>query len=344
MLLPDLDQRIRAFLEMAPEQRDATILYDFMERMNAFIQQFRAIPTPLYLNGLDLEQIWQQLEEHIGELDISLDSEPPESVYDAGDGTDEDRSDGTGDGTESDDNTDKEKEEKDEDKVRPNMWRTNLTRAEERALEAEYRAAEEAEEAEESTDEDSLDIPTETQPVARPAVVSDFDRARQKLQHTVEMIEREMLAEKSWDMIGEVTAQQRPRDALLEKVDKVDFDIRQRQRVRLTEELNKDVEHIITIRCRDGTFDDPTYRQGIQTDGKADVAISDRRSGNDLATDISSVKQYEPQEMSTVNTEPSISVLTNKEAIKKHEEECYRFYAELEQELYSYTRFSATLN
>lgn len=48
--------------------------------------------------------------------------------------------------------------------------------------------------------------------------------------------------------------------------------------------------------------------------------------------------------MSTVNAEPGISVLTNKEAIKKHEEECYRFYAELEQELYSYTRFSATLN
>lgn len=326
MLLPDLDEHIHTFLDMAPEQRDATALYSFMGRMNAFVQQFRAMPTPLYLDGLDLEQIWQQLEEQIDELDVSLGSEPPSHDH----GLDE----------EGNDEDEAEEEEEDDDGTKPNMWRTDLTKAEERALEAEYRAAEEAEE---STEEDSLDIHNETQPT-RPTVVSDFDRARQKLQHTVEMIEREMLAEKPWDMVGEVTAQQRPRDALLEKIDKVDFDVRQRQRVQLTEELNKDIEHLITIRCRDGTFDDPIYRQNVQTEGKAEVTISDKRSGNDLATDIDKMKRDEPPEVSTINTESNAPTLTTAEAIKKHEEECYRFYAELEQELYSYTRFSATLN
>lgn len=342
----------------------------------------------LYVDGLDNEQIYPQLEGAIDSLDLpellriefsesgtegaERSDDGAQSGPDRGRGDDEESSylerggapapsdDGpdAAEGGESGEETgmdeaDDEASEGTGEEEEVGEWGTEVDDAKARRLEAEFRNREDEEAA--LSDEESLGLDSPlrgeldalaSRDAGRRAAhahaqqdagnLTEYERARLKLQGTIARIEDEMLADKEWFMRGEVNASHRQRDALLAKVDEMDFDVKRRAAVRLTEELNTDIDDVIRLRVKDKRFDDPVYRAAA-ADGPADPAggdavISDAKSKATLAEDIAGIARRERiGERKAVSAE--VQALQN---------ECLELFARLDGELTSYTSIYAT--
>jgi len=168
--------------------------------------------------------------------------------------------------------------------------------------------------------------------------LTDYEKAQLRIREKIAAIEREMMADKHFTMKGEITAADRGKDALLQEGDKIDFDVRKRPVLVLTEELNAEIETLIKLRVRDRAFDNPVYVSGDQ---EAPVAkaedIPDARSGRTLEEDIATLPDRSSGPTEKIGVRPE-----NSEAVKKLQEECISLYADLEQELRSYTSYFTT--
>ncbi|KAE8303494.1 putative U3 small nucleolar ribonucleoprotein MPP10 [Giardia duodenalis] len=367
--LPSIDlplvQRIRD--SKAMHQQDTAALLNALHAFHDYAVSFSIAPQPLYIEDLHLEQIWEQMETNYMGLPEK------EEEMEAGD----EETDNIGG---SDLETVEELEEADDEEMtysseqEEDLWQENMTEAQARAIEAEIRAADDYQDEEESEEEDEENEDTklavdglddelyvkepnikQTEP-RKPDVYSDFELARMRLQATIKRIEDDMMNRPTWDMAGEISAHQRPTDALLRKIDDIDFDVKQRPRIQLSEELNENIEKLISIRCRDELFDDPIYVNADSKKERREVVISDARSHKSLGDDIrdagvdkiGALRDGEldngPAAMEKERLGDVLITGSNatSDAIRAKEDECYSFFAELERDLHAYTSFYST--
>ncbi|EFO60831.1 U3 small nucleolar ribonucleoprotein protein MPP10, putative [Giardia lamblia P15] len=365
--LPSIDlpliQRIKD--SKAIHHQDSAALLDALHAFHDYAVSFSIAPQPLYIEDLHLEQIWEQMETNYMGL--------PEREEEM-----EARNEDSDDVGGSDLEATEELEEADDEEItssstqEENLWQENVTEAQARAIEAEIRAADDYQEEDEESEEEDEDSKLaadgldgdlyvkepsikQTEP-CKPEVYSDFELARMRLQATIKRIEDDMMNRPTWDMAGEISAHQRPTDALLRRIDDIDFDVKQRPRIQLSEELNENIEKLISIRCRDELFDDPVYINVDSKKERREVVISDARSHKSLGDDIrdagvDKIRAFRDGELSngpaaTERERLGDALITGSsatsDAIRAKEDECYSFFAELERDLHAYTSFYST--
>ncbi|RWS27748.1 U3 small nucleolar ribonucleoprotein MPP10-like protein [Leptotrombidium deliense] len=83
---------------------------------------------------------------------------------------------------------------------------------------------------------------------------SSFEAKEEKIREKIAKLEAENLAEKPWQLKGEITADRRPENSLLEE--HVQFEHTAKQAPLITEETTKKLEDIIKQRIKDGIWDD----------------------------------------------------------------------------------------
>lgn len=338
-------------------QQDSAVFLDILNAFHDYAVSFSIAPQPLYTKDLHLEQIWEQMETNYMDLPETEDKSEAESKD-------------LGETASSESEATEELEEGSDEEAsslsgqEENLWQQNVTEAQARSIEAEIRAADDyqEEESEEENNEltaDEFDSdlyvrePNIKQADRKPVVHSDFELARMRLQATIKRIEDDMMNRPTWDMAGEISAHQRPTDALLRKIDDIDFDVKQRPRIQLSEELNENIEKLISIRCRDELFDDPVYTNTDSKKERKEVVISDARSHKSLGDDIrdagvDKIKALRDGELNIGSRAAEGGHLgdvlitgssATSDAIRAKEDECYAFFAELERDLHAYTSF-----
>lgn len=96
---------------------------------------------------------------------------------------------------------------------------------------------------------------TADQPADGAAHLSTFERKQRDMQRRIEALEERNLAERPWQLRGEVRAQARPRDSLLEEV--LEFERASAPPPVVTAETTEALESVILQRIHDRLFDDP---------------------------------------------------------------------------------------
>jgi U3 small nucleolar RNA-associated protein MPP10 len=96
-----------------------------------------------------------------------------------------------------------------------------------------------------------------------PEPMSNFEKAQARLQKTITALEEENISEKPWMLRGEVTAQHRPVNSLLEH--DIDFEHVGRAAPVITEEVTESIENIIKQRIKDRAYDDVERRKITET-------------------------------------------------------------------------------
>lgn len=86
-------------------------------------------------------------------------------------------------------------------------------------------------------------------------IISTFEKQQERLKKSIAELEEENLSEKPWMLRGEVTAQSRPMNSLLEQ--DLDFEHAGKAAPIITEEVTSSLEAIIMKRIKDRAFDDP---------------------------------------------------------------------------------------
>ncbi|CAN9507148.1 unnamed protein product [Ophioblennius macclurei] len=94
---------------------------------------------------------------------------------------------------------------------------------------------------------------------AKSEAKSSFEKRQEKMSEKIEELEKAALGEKPWQLSGEVTAQTRPENSMLE-VD-VDFEQASRTAPAVTEETTLQLEDIIKQRIKDQAFDDVVRKE-----------------------------------------------------------------------------------
>ncbi|EFA08288.1 U3 small nucleolar ribonucleoprotein protein MPP10 [Tribolium castaneum] len=82
---------------------------------------------------------------------------------------------------------------------------------------------------------------------------STFELRQKRLAKKIEEIEEEAIQDKTWQLKGEITAEKRPQNSLLEEV--VEFDMTTRPPPVMTEQTTMQLEDIIKRRIKDKVFD-----------------------------------------------------------------------------------------
>ncbi|XP_033841004.1 U3 small nucleolar ribonucleoprotein protein MPP10 [Periophthalmus magnuspinnatus] len=88
---------------------------------------------------------------------------------------------------------------------------------------------------------------------------SSFEKRQEKMSERISELEKAALAEKPWQLTGEVSAQARPENSMLEE--DVDFEQSSRMAPAITEETTLQLEDIIKQRIKDGAFDDVVRKE-----------------------------------------------------------------------------------
>ncbi|XP_056268980.1 U3 small nucleolar ribonucleoprotein protein MPP10 [Pseudoliparis swirei] len=88
---------------------------------------------------------------------------------------------------------------------------------------------------------------------------SSFEKRQDKMSEKIEELEKAALAQKSWQLTGEVTAQTRPENSMLEE--DVEFEQTGRMAPSITEETTLQLEDIIKQRIKDQAFDDVVRKE-----------------------------------------------------------------------------------
>ncbi|XP_006872205.1 PREDICTED: U3 small nucleolar ribonucleoprotein protein MPP10-like [Chrysochloris asiatica] len=95
-------------------------------------------------------------------------------------------------------------------------------------------------------------------------VKSSFEKRQEKMNEKILSLEKELLEKKPWQLQGEVTAQKRPENSLLEET--LHFDHAVRMAPVITEETTLQLEDIIKQRIRDRAWDDVVRKEKPKED------------------------------------------------------------------------------
>ncbi|KAI5619743.1 U3 small nucleolar ribonucleoprotein MPP10, partial [Silurus asotus] len=88
---------------------------------------------------------------------------------------------------------------------------------------------------------------------------SSFEKRQEKMMEKISELEKAALVEKPWQLTGEVTAQSRPENSMLEE--DVDYDQSSRAAPAVTEETTLRLEEIIIQRIKDQAWDDVVRKE-----------------------------------------------------------------------------------
>lgn len=94
---------------------------------------------------------------------------------------------------------------------------------------------------------------------------SGFEKRQNKMKERIQKLEEENLAPKSWELSGEVAADQRDENTLLEK--HVDFDHGSKRAPEVTEEFTDRLEQLIRQRIKDKAWDDVIRVKKVEAKG-----------------------------------------------------------------------------
>lgn len=97
-----------------------------------------------------------------------------------------------------------------------------------------------------------------------PEPKSSFEKRQEKMADKINDLEKDLLNEKSWQLSGEVTAQKRPENGLLEET--LLFDHASRAAPVVTEETTLQLEDIIKQRIKDQSWDDVIRKEKPKED------------------------------------------------------------------------------
>ncbi|XP_066210644.1 U3 small nucleolar ribonucleoprotein protein MPP10 [Saccopteryx leptura] len=112
---------------------------------------------------------------------------------------------------------------------------------------------------EETEDANSLNVQRDSTEVK-----SSFEIRQEKMNEKIASLEKELLEKKPWQLQGEVTAQKRPENSLLEET--LHFDHAVRMAPVITEETTLQLEDIIKQRIRDQAWDDVVRKEKPKED------------------------------------------------------------------------------
>ncbi|XP_043934482.1 U3 small nucleolar ribonucleoprotein protein MPP10 [Protopterus annectens] len=93
---------------------------------------------------------------------------------------------------------------------------------------------------------------------------SSFEKRQEKMSEKIKELEKELMAEKPWQLSGEITGEKRPENSLLEET--VDFDHAIRMAPVITEETTLQLEDIIKQRIKDQIWDDVVRKEKPKED------------------------------------------------------------------------------
>ncbi|XP_063699171.1 U3 small nucleolar ribonucleoprotein protein MPP10 [Culicoides brevitarsis] len=148
-----------------------------------------------------------------------------------------------------DDDEDSEENEEDEEENDENSSRKvkfDLSKNQETTFERdEYSEDDQEEEENENYEENDEEDDTEK---------SSYEKHQAALRKKIEKLEEKAIQEKTWQLKGEISAQTRPENALLEEF--LEFDSATRPAPIITEQTTMELEEIIKQRVKDRAFDD----------------------------------------------------------------------------------------
>uniref|UniRef100_A0A4X1UC74 U3 small nucleolar ribonucleoprotein protein MPP10 n=1 Tax=Sus scrofa TaxID=9823 RepID=A0A4X1UC74_PIG len=162
---------------------------------------------------------------------------------------------------------------------------------------------------EEPEDTDVLNIQKDSDEVK-----SSFEKRQEKMNEKIASLEKELLEKKPWQLLGEVTAQKRPENSLLEET--LHFDHAVRMAPVITEETTLQLEDIIKQRIKDQAWDDVVRKEKPKEDAyeyKKRLTLDHEKSKLSLA------EIYEQEYIKLNQPVPEIKVVSNLPAITMEE-------------------------
>lgn len=143
---------------------------------------------------------------------------------------------------------------------------------------------------------------------------SSFEKKNLRLKEQISKLEENALKDKPWPQRGEVDAQQRPINSLLEEI--VDVDLTTRPAPLMTEKVTLDLESIIVKRIKDKAFDDVERKikpVHVQHEIKKELVLNQEKSKVSLA------QVYEQEYLSKQEANDDQEPVENKEITEQKE-------------------------